>query len=868
MPKFFRLIFIISYIAASCAATTAATTLANANDSLCIAPEKPKTQPLQTGPHPSADEYHQAMIEATAQADASLDWIEDPQANTNCGGYYQSPENPNPQAETKPDDADLVISALSAAQSQDGFTTLAGGVEVYQGMRRFRCDSMRFSEEQQFSELTGNIQLREPGLLLLAETAVMDGINQYSTFTDTEYVLHQQQAHGKASYIHITGGEKNYLTLKNTSFTLCPPANEYWLFDAKRLELDEEKGWGKLYSAIFKVGYIPVFYLPYIDFPIDERRKTGLLWPSFSSADHGGIDITLPYYFNIAPQFDLTYVPRFNSDHGALHGIEARYKHTYSEWSFGGTYIDNDKRVGDVETADDSTLKQQRWAGFIKENGRFNVNWSTNIDYQAVSDINYFRDWSVTGLDIKKSTNIRREATIRFADDNWKASSTLVDYQTLEFDQTTNTIATEEYRQLPNLRLYFKNQNRSFHPEPIFFSQYTFFDHDDRTRAQRVYMEPGITFPMRWQAGEIIPAIKLKHTHFRLNDSNQLDEASLAGTVYQGQHDISAPSFTLDNRLFLERSINIGEQSLLQTVTPRVYYYYTEHHDQSTLPAFDTDETAFNYQQLFRDNRFGSYDRIADADQISWALETELLNPYSGHKLFSFGVGQIIYFEDRKVAINNSDRYLLPIDGTENSTELTQKQQINEVVERKYYRDTSDVAIKANWHIDHIQQVGSDIIWDPYLAQVQETTLAYRYHDAHERLLNIAYRYKRLPISITASGESFDNNVDQADMSFYLPVAKNWHVFMRWNVDINEKKTIEDISGFKFEGCCYGIMLAYQRERKTFENNVRIDDTAAIDYRYGWFVQFELKGLGGVTNTITRLIEESIQGFTQSETNY
>ena len=864
MPKLFRIIFISLSACALCSGAFATT-----NDSLCLPPKPIKTTATDasTAPHPDAQTYHQAMQTVVEQAKTTLDWIEDPKADNNCGGYYQTPENPNPQAEIPPEDADLIISATEASQDEQGYTSMSGSVEVYQGLRRFRCDSMRFSREQQFTELSGNIQLREPGLLLLADTATLDGINQQSSFTGTEYVLHAQQAHGKAGYISLSGGDSKFLTLKETSFTLCPPSAEYWQFNAKHIEMDDEKGWGKLYSAVFKLGKVPVFYLPYLDFPIDDRRKTGLLWPSISSADHG-IDLTLPYYFNIAPQFDMTYIPRYNADHGILNGLEARYKHRYSEWAFGGTYINNDDRVGEIEAEEDNSLDRKRWLAFIQESGRFNANWATEIDYQAVSDINYYRDWGVTGLDVKKATNIKREAVIRYSDKHWKASSTLIDYQTLEFDRTTNEVAEEEYRQLPSLNLLFRDKQRNFHFEPVFYAQYTFFNHDERIEGQRAYAEPGFTFPMRFRAGEIIPTFKYKYKHLRLDSSNEPEQVTQINTEFQGSHDTEVASFSLDNRLFLERSLEIADNQFLQTLTPRLFFYYADYEDQSTQPEFDTAETAFSYQQLFRDNRFGSYDRIADANQLTVAIETALINKHNGSKLFTFGIGQIRYFSDRKVAILASDRELLTIDGTETAEELSQKEAINRVIDRKYYRHGSDIALQANWYIDDKQQIGSSLIWDPYYSQNSETTLAYHYRGEQNHLFNIGYRYKRLPPSITAEGELFDNDIDQADLSFYQPINRNWHTFLRWNFDINKKETIEDIIGLKYEGCCWGVMLAYQRERKTFENNLRIEDTADVDYRYNWFIQFELKGLGGVTNSITRLIEESIQGFKERETTY
>lgn len=860
MPKLFRAILTFFLVSGS--------TTVLANEDLCPAPRQ-SPQDTRHLPHPSADTYHEAMKAAVLQATTSLDWVDDPASGNACGGYYLAPENPNPQQYLDPDEADLYMSADRVEQREDGFTHLEGDVELYQGKRRLRCDSMRYSEELEYSEVSGTILLREPGMLIRSEEAIFDNLNKTSRFTSTEYVLHEQQAHGKAGKVNIDASEKHgFLVLEQASFTVCPPSAELWSFDARRIELDHAKGWGKMYSAKLQVADTPVLYIPYIDFPIDDRRKSGLLWPSISSSNGNGIDITQPYYFNLMPQADLTYIPRYNSDHGLMHGIEARYKNRFSEWTTGGTYLGNDDMVGDVEVKDDPALDRQRWMAFVQEEGRLNANWSSTIDYQAVSDINYFRDWGTTGFDIQKSLNLRRYATLNFANEDWKASGTVIDYQSLELDPLTGKVAEEDYRRLPVININYRNEQKNFFYNPVFNGQYTFFDHEEYLRAHRLHLAPGAMLPMRWKSGEVISTFRLKHNTFSLNDSNSPGAALQPGTVYQDAHSVNVPTLSINNRLFLERDLAIGDQQYMQTLTPRLFYYYADYEDQSNLPNFDTIETAFSYNQLFRDNRFGSYDRIADANQLSWAIESGLINYRNGQKLFSMGIGQIRYFQDRRVTPFNTDAARQPILSTDTLETVRQKTLINQEIDRRYYREASDIALQPTWHIDNDQRLSGSVIWDPYLKQNQEAAIGYHYSDNARRIFNAAYRYKRNPF-YNINGQWFTmNSVDQTDLSFYLPINQQWHGYMRWNYDITNNTTIEDIAGVKYEGCCFGVMLAYQRERKTFENNVRIPDATEPGYSSSWFIQFELKGFGGITNTLTHLLEESIEGYLYRESDF
>lgn len=841
--------------------------LAYAADGLCPAPNTNNLN-LVVAEHPSAEIYHQSMQQAVLRANQSLDWIIDPNSDSLCDGYYQAADNPNPQKNSDPDDADVLLSADAASKGEDGFTTLEGNVELYHADKRIRCDVMRYSDDTQYSDASGNLQLRQSGLLLLSKKASFDNIHKTSQFDETEYVLHNQQAHGKADVIRLDANSNNaILTLRQTSFTVCPPTAELWSFDARKLEIDYNKGWGKMYSAFFKVSKVPIIYIPYVDFPIDKRRKTGLLWPSFSSAEHGGIDITLPYYFNIAPQADLTYVPHHNSDHGTLHGVEARYKQRYAEWSFGGAYLENDERVGDVRVSTDPALDGRRWLGFAKEAGRFNANWSTEIDYQTVSDMNYFRDWGANGFDIQKSLNIRRFATLNFSNAKWKASTTVVDYQSLELDPLTQQPVVEDYSRLPEIDVLYRNGQDNFSLHPVFFGQYTFFDHTQKIRGQRSYLDPGIQFPMRWESGEIIPSFRIKYRQYRLNESNDINNLVLANTVYQGNYDTIAPSFTLNNRLFFEKQTSFFGSNYTETLTPRLYYYYADYQDQRNLPNFDTIETAFSYQQLFRDTRFGSFDRIGDANQVSIALESALINDNDGAKLFSLGVGQIVYFQDRRVTAYQTDNQFRPILLTDSADIVKEKKLINQEIDKRYYRDYSDIALEPTWYIDTKQRLTSSLIVDPKQGSSQEAAIGYHYSDVNQTIVNVTYRYKKNPYFISNGEWVTLNNIDQTDVSAYFPINKNWHGYMRWNYDITNRNTIENMTGVKYEGCCVGVMFAYQRERKTFDNNIRLADSLAPSYDSIWFIQFELKGLGGITNTITHLLEESIQGFKQRETN-
>lgn len=844
MPKLFKAYF-ISFLCLVGANT-------HARDVLCPAPpaETQSTEQEQA----SAEQLQHAMQVAKQSALQSMDWVEAKDLN-HCHGYYQAPDNPNVEKHQNADTAQTFLSADSLQQDELGRLILQGDVSIYQGPRRISCDKIILDNEQGINLLDGNIHIREPGLLFTADQATINNRDQRSELSNARYLLHEQQARGYSKQISIDNSDNNLaIVLNQSSFSLCPENNETWLFQAKSIELDRNKGWGTLRSATFKVYKVPVAYIPYLNFPIDDRRKTGVLWPAISGGK-SYIDVALPIYFNLAPNYDMTYTPRVLSTNGYLHNLEGRYKQRYSDWQILGSYIDADKRVNGEKTKKNDELDKQRWLTGFKQDGQFGAHWTSYIDYTAVSDIHYFRDWGTTGLDVQKSLNIKRHAGFAYQDSNWLFSTQVVDYDNLEYDPLTQKQRTEEYRLWPEFNLNFRNKQRHLQFEPLLEANFVYYDHDSYLTGSRLYSAPGVSLPMRWQALEITPSAKVKNTHFFLRSGNNVAQIHDLQGVYQGSHSEYVPTFSLDAKLYFER--NQGNSSSI--LTPRLFYYYAHYRDQSHLPNFATKLMDFSYQQLWREGRMSGYDRIDDANQLSLGLEnTWYIN---GQAVFDMGIGQTLFFQDRKVSPFISDQTLQTITGAESHAGLKRKKQLNRQVDKTYYRDYSDIALQSNWYPSPSQQVRNDLIFDPTTNRFSEASVGYHFNNQEKSIANISYRYQFQPQILDSNGRSFQRSIQQLDGSFYLPVSTEWDLYASAQYDITNSELIENITGARYESCCWSVMFAYKRERKTFSGNSRVDETTKTIYRNYWFIQFELKGLGGISDIISRLLKERIQGF-------
>jgi LPS-assembly protein len=757
-----------------------------------------------------------------------------------CRGLYIEPLNTGPEANIPPDIAPLRFSADDVDFSDSNHATLQGNVEIHQGSRRLRSDQVRINQSTSTIILEGNVQLREPGLLAIGERAELNNNAGTSTIDSAKYLLHDSRARGGSQQIRRQADQK--VILKEGSFTSCEPNNNDWELRASEIRLDPESGFGSAKHARFNIKDIPVFYFPYVEFPIGDQRKTGLLWPSYSSTSNGGVDLAVPVYINLAPNYDMTFTPRYINTHGWLSELETRYLHEYGLWKVGGAYLGNDESVGDIKTADNPNLDGERWLALLSEKGQFNSNWSSWINYTAVSDNDYFRDLGTTGLDVNRAVQIKRDAGISYNSPAWSLTGQLINYQSL----TEELAANQPYKNVPRIDLLKRSGFSNFQIDPLLSAQYIYFEHNEKDRGQRLYAEPGLSYPMHWTPGFVIPTVKIKNTHFAMNSSNDEQSDSLSG-----DYNITVPTFALDTGVFFERSLNIGQSRFLQTLEPRLFYYYADYTDQTGLPKFnDTRELTFNYNQLFRDTRFSGYDRIGDANQLSAALSTQLYEDDSGRQAFSAGLGQTFYFRDRLVTLSDQ-----PLDPNDQDTY------------KDHFRKSSDIAAILQWQPGKKWLITSDLIWDPYSSKTEQTGINLQFISKRFDLFNLGYRYTRKD-PLLVEGEELNVDTAQADLSTVIALNNQWTFIARWNYDLTDKRTIEDLSGLEYNNCCWKARIVYQRERESFENDQPKSETDPVEYDYTLLFQIEFKGLGGVADNIAKLLEESIPGFKQREKIY
>jgi LPS-assembly protein len=732
-----------------------------------------------------------------------------------CGGRYIDPLE-GAESRGIPEESDINARA-SSTELQGDEVFLRGGVSVQQGYRRLRGQEAYYNRSENIGTLSGGITVREPGILLQGQEASFSSDTGEATITGSEFVLHEQHMRGTAQTLRRD--EQGLVHIEKGQLSYCAPGDSDWAIRADEMELDLQDGLGTARGAKVAVGGMPVIYIPWMQFPLDDRRRTGFLWPDISSDTRGGLDIALPTYLNLAPNYDALYTPRYIEERGFNHEVELRYLDPLvGRWSVGGAYLANDKRYQDERP---ELKDHDRWLGKVRHSGLFNQRWRSRVDYSKASDVDYLKDLQSSSLEPRRETNLLQLGSLDYLGDRWLGS---VDFQ--QFQSLADDI-NNDYKKLPQITGQYRGDLTPFELEPVLLGQYSFFDSDDnRVKGQRVYTEVGATYPMLWEYGFFKPTAKYRYLEYELSD---LDPGMKSDSPSVGTAVTS-----LDGGLYFERSTQFGGRGLLQTLEPRLYYLYSEYEEQTGQPDFDSAELTFSYNQLFRETRFSGRDRLDDANQLSVGLTTRYISDDDGREYLNASLGQIFYFRDRRVRLLSEAP---PLD-----------------------QSGSEMAAEANFYPNEHLTLRSSLVWDPYSGDMNAGNVQAGYRLEDGSVYNVGYSYRR-PLTATT-----DQPVtEQAHLSAYIPLANRWTLFGAINYSVEAGASVEDMIGVEYDTCCWQIRLLHLRYYDTVPGQTPDFNDPNLEREHSTQVQIVLKGMGGFGNRVTGLMEDMIRGYKARE---
>ncbi|MEH6442336.1 MAG: LPS-assembly protein LptD [Oceanospirillaceae bacterium] len=699
----------------------------------------------------------QNIQEQTDIDNKMLDWYPytdgDPNQQGVCKGRYISPIIGNEDINQElPSLQTVFVSADQTDTVLGKSSTLRGNVDLKQGSRSLHSPLAKLNQETGVFSLEEGVTYRQTGLLITGSKA-KGNINEEGTqLTNAKYVLHESSVRGDAEV--ITRKTAQVINIEQGSFTFCPPGDESWKISASEINLDTQSGLGRASHAKLTILGTPVFYFPVLYFPIDDRRQSGFLYPNvkFSSNDSR---VSIPYYFNIAPNIDDTLTPTLFTKSGLLIENELRYLNANSL-----------NRISTGFQKKSSESPDDRWAIGANHEGQYG-HFTTVIDYTKISDDDYFTDLG-TNLDVGSDddSHLNQTAKVSFQADTWESSLLLQKYQTI--DQST-----KPYQRLPEFRISGTPndnlENISFNYRAVF----TRFDRDktglvgaDRVTGDRLILNPSITAEMHKTWGYIKPTATLWNSRYSLNDQ-------VAGTA--SDQSVTVPILELDSGLYFDRDFSFQGTAYTQTLEPRLYALYVPFKDQSQLPDFDTSELTFTYDSLFRNNRFSGDDRFGDAKQISLGLTSRAISD-QGREIISASLGHAFYFNDRKVRI---DPESLPLE-----------------------EDTSDFATAITWRPNTRVRALFDAAFDAGSLNNSEMTFDLKYEEDINHVIGLRHRFTR-------------GTRKQTTFSYLWPMSSNWSTLGLLQYDWRTRETIDIAAGIEYQSCCWKTRLVIRDELLT-----------------------------------------------------
>lgn len=657
---------------------------------------------------------------------------------------------PVPDMQRAPGDQDgpLQIEADAATyRPEQGDTVFVGNTRLTQPGRRLEAARMTYRAEAQQIDAEGDVRLTQPDLLLEGIRASYNPASGEGEIETARFALPGTAARGEATHLSLDAAGR--LTLQQPAYTTCPPGARAWAVKAEQMVLDRDSGRGTAQGAQLELGGITLPALPEFSFPIDERRQSGLLPPSIGYGSDNGLDLKLPYYFNLAPNYDLTLTPRLMTRRGAMLGGEFRYLGSASEGELGAEILPDDG-VYDG----DSSRGALRW----RHDGRPWQGWRSHIDGHYVSDADYLGDLG-NSLSNSATRHLQRVAQLSHLGLHSALTLRIQDFQTLD----TDALIDRPYARLPQL-LASIEQPLGRHARLSLDSEYVYFDRDDSVTGHRVDLQPALT--LRWSSpwAYVEPRLGVRYTAYQLDDQPGPDDSP----------DRFTRQFSLDSGLFFERPLALGGRAMTQTLEPRLYYLHVPYEAQSDLPVFDTELYDFRFDSLFRGDRFVGPDRVGDANQLTLALSSRLREQRSGAERLHLGVGQIFYFDDRDV--------VLPGDSAADSSQ-------------------SATIAGLSAHIDRRWRLEGALQWDHDAAasdDISRGLLRVAWQGASGNRVHAGYRLRR--------GET-----EQTDLAASWRLNTRTRLVGRWSYSLERDRSLETLAGIEYGSCCWKLRAVVRR---------------------------------------------------------
>lgn len=608
---------------------------------------------------------------------------------------------------------------------------------------------------------------------------------------------------GDGSQVDFLG--QNQYRIYQSKMNSCDPGDEAWYLKSSSTDLDYDRGVGVAHNAWMEFYGVPFLYTPWMDFPLNGNRKSGFLTPTFKGGS-GGTEFSLPYYWNIAPNMDATITPRINQKHGNT--LSGEFRYLMPDFS-GQIYTD--------QLSNDKTTNTTRYLWSAQHYQNFGHGLTFGLDYNQVSDPNYFTDFG-SQTQVASNVNMDRTAWLNYAF-GWQGGSANTQLRVQKYQYLSTDQAGAPYARMPQLT-FAANQTLPSGFSANLQAEAVRFQHPTLQNGDRFVAYPSVTWSFDKSWGFIRPKLGVHYTQYQLD-------------AYQGQQGRDEtrvlPIFSTDAGLYFDRDTDILGRDHLLTLEPRLFYVNIPTKDQNNLPNFDTSVNDFNFAQMFTENRFSGSDRINGANEITTALTSRLIDQQNGLERLRIAFGKRFYFSQQEITLAGTP---------------------------KQVTDTgNDWMLAISGDLDRAWRLDGNYEYNPDLKATQRYNVQLRYNPEPGKVASIRYRYGLYELLDTDNVTTGTYGpMRQVDVGAMWPIAKRWYAVGRYNYSIIEQKPIEQLGGLEYNDGCWSLRVFRQR----YVAN-------ATTTKNAWMFQVDFKGLGGLgSGGVDNALRLAIPGYTKT----
>jgi LPS-assembly protein len=632
---------------------------------------------------------------------------------------------------------------------------LSGHTSLQRLDQLLRADDLTYNADTTAYAATGHVRYQERGMLFSADSMRGTTDPEYGVADNVQYQLLTSRGNGVASRAIMLDHDRD--KLRQVTYSTCDLHHRVWEIEAKTMTMNRDQGVGRAHDVTMRLKGVPFLWLPYLRFPIDHRRQTGFLYPSFGKRGRAGFMFSVPFYWNIAPNYDATFTPTWYAERGGMLGAQFRYLTTTSKGELNLQYMPHDKVAG-------------RNRGYLTFSNQtvlpLDLRWNTSIAH--ATDKAWFQDFG-QNLTTSTATLLGSSSYVTKSTDWWNAGAGADWYQIVTPGVSDRAAP---YRRLPNV--YF-NASRPIGgpggPEWGINAQAVRFVKPDAVGGDRFDLYPYLAWPLQGAAWFLRPEAGVRYTAYNLPQP-----VAAGGPAHPSR---TTPIFDLDAGLIFERDVHLFGSDYTQTLEPRVYYLRVPYRNQNDLPLFDTQPLTFDFWQLFTTNSFSGADRQMNANNLSLALTTRFLDGNGDEKL-SASIGQIRYFEPEKVTLYPNGK-AVDYSGSNYVANLT-------------------VSLSDNWRVNASQQ------WNPDTDRTDVSTVGLQRRLWGDGIVNFDYRYRR-------------DLLEQADVSAAIPVGDAWKLVGGYTYSLRDRRAIDAFAGLEWDSCCTAIRLLSRHYVYDYQGN-------------------------------------------------